>query len=235
MLPPEDKEMELVEHLGELRKRVVRISIAFISLISIIFYFSGSLLERFWYNTVGSLNPYLLSPLEWILARLTLSLIVSLIVLYPYIAYELYEFAKPGLYDHERKFIKTLVIPSYIVFILGSFISYKFIIPLLYKFALTYQAEPYLSVGRTLDNAIKLLVAFSLFLQIPLIVFLLENFKIVEYKVLKNFRYLVYIVAFLLLTNISMDFSGFTQILCVAIFVLMYEFGLAIIRVAKNI
>ena len=227
--------MDLKEHLGELRSRVIRIIVAVIFGMSVTFYISGSLLDKFWHSIFGDIPPYVLSPLEWIITRLSFSLILTLVILYPYIIYELYSFAKPGLYEHERKFIKSLIIPSYIIFVCGFFIAYKFIIPVLYNIALVSTAEPYLSAGKTVENAIKLLLAFGFFLQIPLVALLADRFGIVDYNTLKNMRLLVYIAVFLFLTNVTADFTGLTQIASLVLFVIMYELSLLLLRVAKNI
>ncbi|WP_456469139.1 twin-arginine translocase subunit TatC [Archaeoglobus sp.] len=232
--PPEDKELEITEHIAELRKRVLRICIAMISSISVMFYISYSPLLNFWYTLVGNRPLYVFSPIEWVVIRLTFSTLLSLVILYPYIIYELYLFAKPGLYEHERKFLRAILLPSYLIFIFGFFFAYEFAIPFLYKLALTNSAEPYLSAERTITNAFKLLFTFGIFFQIPLAMVLADRFKIVDYKTFKSFRIPVYIIILLLVTNLTMDFTGLTQFASLALFVAMYELGLLMLRIFQK-
>ncbi len=233
--PPEDREMDLRDHLEELRSRLVRIIVAVGAATVIIFYFSGTLLDKFWRSLFGPTPPYVLSPLEWLLTELSFSLTLALIILYPYIIFELYRFAKPGLYEHERKFLRNLIIPSYILFVFGLFIAYKFIVPEIYNLAKVSTASPYFSVGRAVGNAIKLLMSFALFLQIPLAMLLAERFGIVDYSTFKTMRIPLYIIVFLFFTNATANFAGLTQIVSMALFIVMYELGLLLLKVSIKI
>ncbi len=230
----EDREMEITEHIAELRRRVLRICIAFILLISVMFYLSYDPLLAFWHTLVGDLPIYVFSPIEWVVIRLSFSALLSLVILYPYIIYELYLFAKPGLYEHERKFLRTMLIPSYIIFVAGLFFAYKFAVPLLYDLALKTSYDPYLSAEKTIVNAFKLLITFGFFFQIPLAMVLAVHFRIVDYSTLRNLRLPLYIVILLLVTNLTMDFTGLTQFASLALFVCMYEIGLLILRIFKS-
>lgn len=228
--PLEDRELEITEHIAELRMRVLRISIAIIIAVSVMFYTSYSLLLNFWHTLVGDEPIYIFSPIEWVVIRLTFSTLLSLIILYPYIIYEFYLFAKPGLYEHERKFLKSILLPSYLIFIFGLFFAYEFV-PFLYRIAMANSLEPYLSAEKTITNAFKLLFTFGIFFQIPLAMVLANRFKIVDYETFKSFRIPVYIVILLLITNLTIDFTGLTQFACLTLFVIMYELGLLMLRV----
>ncbi len=233
--PPEDREMDLREHIAELRTRLIRIVIATVITMSAIFTFSGKIFSVFWHDLFGDLPFYVLSPVEWVVAMLSFSLIASLVLLYPYIIYELYSFAKPGLYEHERRFLKTIIIPSYIIFVVGLAAAYKFVIPTLYSIAITASADPYLSAGKTVSNAIKLMLSFGFFLQIPLVTLLANRYGVLDYQTFKMLRIPVYVLVFLLITNITADFTGLTQVASLALFVAMYELSLLLMRFAKNI
>jgi len=227
--PPEDRELELKEHIEELRKRLIRISAVLFLAVSTLFFVSYPYLVRFWNSLVGESPIYVFSPLEWIVIRIGFSILLSLIILYPYIMYELYLFAKPGLYDHERKFLKAILIPSYGIFLFGIFFAYKFVVPLLYTISLS-TAEPYLSAERTITNALKLLISFGFFFQIPLFMVLSDRFGVVNYSTYRNLRIPVYLIVFIFITNMTMDFTGLTQIASLSLFIVMYEIGLMMLR-----
>jgi sec-independent protein translocase protein TatC len=184
-----------------------------------------------WNNLFENQPIYVFAPLEWIVTQFIISLLASIVVLYPYISYELYLFAKPGLYEGERRFVRNLLIPSYIIFIFGILISFKLVVPFLYKVAYVATADPYLSAKKTLQNAIKVFFAFGVFLQIPLATLIAARLRLVDYKTMKNFRLPVYVMVFILVTNVSMDFTGITQIAILSLFVCMYELSLALLKI----
>ncbi len=231
----EDKELSLEEHLAELRVRVIKILIALAFSTSIVFFYSQDLIRSFWKTFFGSEEIYVYSPIEWIITRLLVSLLISLIVVYPYAIYEFYLFAKPGLYENERKFLKTLLIPSYLVFLLGFFIAYKLVIPILYKISYSSLAYPYFSAEKTLQNAFKILIAFGFSFQIPLAMLIAEKLKLVDYKTLKDYRLLIYLFVFILVMNSISDLSFITQISILVLFIVMYELGLLLLRIEKGL
>lgn len=222
------EEMEITEHLTELRARLIRVFLAFIPTFFLTFIFSKDLIKFLWFF---DFPPYVFSPLEWILVQLTLSLTISIVLIYPYFFFEIYQFTKPGLYENEIRFLKTIAIPSYIFFALGFLISVKILVPFIYSITIhTY--EPYLSASLTLENAIKLSLAIGFFTQIPLVVFLLIKFSLVSYKTLKSFRIFVYFAVFMFFMNLTADFGSLALFTAFIFFIFMFEVSLLIARIA---
>jgi len=226
----EDREQELTEHIAELRRRVIRIVSLLLILLPVLFYFSPYFIQKFWGELIGE-QMFAFSPPEWILLRLVFSLILSAIFVYPYAMLELYLFAKPGLYDSERQFLKAIIIPSYVLFLAGSYISYKFFVPFLYSLS---SGNPFYSVEKTALNAIKLSFAFGILLQIPLAMFLLDKFRILSYQSLRSMRIPIYLLLTILLLNSSADLGGLTQIAIIISFLIMFELGLLLLGVSKR-
>lgn len=224
------EEGELKEHIAELRKRVRRVILSFALIFPLTLYFSPNLIKKFWGELIGE-EMFVYSPTEWVLLCLVVSLIISMIVVYPYAMFELYLFAKPGLYDSERRFLKIAIIPSYIVFLVGSYISYKFLVPFLYSFSF---GNHFYSVEKTTLNALKLSFAFGILLQIPLVIILLESFRIVSYQTLKNLRLPLYLILTAFLLNSPADIGGLTQLAIILSFFIMFEISLLILRVSKR-
>jgi len=227
--PPEDREMELREHLAELKTRTLRIVIVTVAGIAILFGPSGYLIKEFW----GGIFPeerdmIVYSPTEWIMARITFSFIVTFFIAYPYIVYELYNFAKPGLYEHERKFVKTFLPFSYILFLLGTALAYFVVIPQLYSAVVTeyFGAEPQLSVKKTIYEVFKIFLAFGLAFQIPVLAVIAVKLGMIDSKWLKGKRLIVYIAVFILATNLTFDITGLSQIIILGLVVIMYEISI---------
>lgn len=226
----QDREQKVTEHIAELRVRMTRIVIFLLLLLPTLFYFSPVLIQLFWKEVINE-EMFAYSPLEWILLRFVFSLILSLIILYPYAMLELYFFAKPGLYESERRILKFAIIPSYLLFLTGSYISFEFLVPFLYSLS---SGNAYYSVERTALNALKISFALGILLQIPFAIFLLDKFKIMSYQTMKNMRLLIYLFLLALIFNSSADLGGLTQIALTLSFFIMFELGLFLLRLSKR-
>ncbi|HIP25349.1 MAG TPA: twin-arginine translocase subunit TatC [Archaeoglobus profundus] len=235
--PPEDKEMSLEEHLTELRKRIIRIGIVLSLGTAFIFIFGGKLMRIFW-NTLLSpnMNIYALSPMEILVAQLTFSFVLVFLIFYPYIVYELYQFAKPGLYENERKFVKTFLPFSYLLFIVGLALAYFVIIPKVFylSMALGMNAEPFLSAKKTLYTALKILVAFGLIFQIPVLAVIAVRVGLIDCNWLKEKRLIIYLAVFILATNVTLDLSGISQIIVLILVVIMYEISIILAKIMER-
>jgi sec-independent protein translocase protein TatC len=221
--------MELREHLAELKTRTLRILAVTIAGIAILFVPSGDLIKAFWKGIFREdLDMVVYSPTEWVMARITFSFIVTFFVAYPYIVYELYCFAKPGLYEHERKFVKTFLPFSYILFLLGTALAYFVVIPQLYSVVITtyFGAEPFLSVKKTLYGAFKIFLAFGLTFQIPVLAVIAVRLGMIDTRWLKGKRLIIYIAVFILATNLTLDISGLSQLIILGLVVVMYELSI---------
>ncbi len=235
--PPEDVDMELTEHIAELRKRLTRIVVALVAGLIVIFNFSDKIIKSLWdylFNTHIAMVAF--SPTEWIMARLAVSLVISFTILYPYIMYELYLFAKPGLYEHERKFLKIFLPFSYILFLTGAALALFVVLPRIYDLFIRgyLGAKPFLSVKRTLYSAFKVIIAFGLAFQIPVISAIATRLGLINAKWLKEKRLIVYIAVFLLATNVTLDFTGISQLIVLFIVVIMYEFSIQIAKLMEK-
>ncbi len=235
--PPEDVDMELTEHIAELRKRLTRIVVALVAGLIVVFNFSDKIIRELWnYLFHTHIAMVAFSPTEWIMARLAVSLVISFTVLYPYIMYELYLFAKPGLYEHERRFVKIFLPFSYVLFLTGAALAIFVVLPRMYSlFVRGYLgARPFLSVKRTLYSTFKVALAFGLAFQIPVLVAIAARLGIVNSKWLKDKRLIVYIAVFLLATNVTLDFTGISQLIVLSVVVVMYEVSILIAKLMEK-
>ena len=235
--PPEDVDMEITEHIAELRKRLMRVVFALVAGLIAVFNFSDKIIYALWnYMFHSRIAMVAFSPTEWIMARLAVSLMVAFAVLYPYIAYELYLFARPGLYDHERRFLKLFIPFSYILFLTGAALALLVVLPRVYSlFVRGYLgARPFLSVKRTLYSTFKVVLAFGLAFQIPALSAIAARLGLVNAKWLKEKRLIVYLAVFLLATNVTLDFTGFSQLIVLAVVVVMYEISIQIAKIMEK-
>jgi sec-independent protein translocase protein TatC len=235
--PPEDREMELREHLQELKKRTLRILVVIIAGMVVVFPFSPLLMREFWEGLfVRKLEMTVYAPTEWIMTQLFFSLIIVIFLTYPFLVYEIYQFAKPGLFEHERRFVKTFLPFSYLLFLIGTGLAYFIVIPKLYSWAVVpyFGAEPHLSVKRTLYGAFKIFFAFGLTFQIPVLALISVKLGLIDSNWLKGKRILVYVAIFILATNVTFDISGISQIVILALVALMYEVSIILAKLMER-
>jgi len=234
--PPEDREMELSEHLTELRMRLGR-GLLVLGVFFVIFFLNSSwLIREFWNTILPGREMVVYSPQEWIIAKIVFSVFLAFVVSYPYLMFEVYLFMKPGLYEHERKFLKTYIPLSYVFFLIGLGISIFIVVPKLYGFAAVEMlgSEPYLSVKRTLYNSLKISVALGLSMQLPVIAAISVRLGMISSRWLREKRLIVYLAVFILATNMTLDITGLSQIIVLVAFVVMYEISILVSSVAEK-
>jgi len=151
---PADHTMSFGDHLEELRRRILYALAAPIPLFIIIFFFSDTLVEWLLLPVYDVLRAHdlppdlqVLSPPEFLLAKLKLSLIAAIVLTTPWIIYQAWRFVAPGLYQHERRFIYVLFPGSFILSIAGLLLLYFIMLPLMLHVLVMFGANVNLGPG----------------------------------------------------------------------------------------
>ncbi len=218
----------------ELRNRLAIVIIWLVLGVIIAYPFSAKGMLLVWKEFINS-NVYMTaySPLEWMFARLKLSLVFALAITVPQFFYQLYRFAGKGLYPNERRFFLKIIPVSFLLFILGAAIGYFIVLPVMFKYILFYSgdmATAQLSVQDTLSAVTTILAGFGIVFQLPLLVVFAVKLGLVKYQTLKKQRMLVYsaIMAFSLF--LSPDPTFIAQIVVALLLAVLFEFSLLLIR-----
>jgi sec-independent protein translocase protein TatC len=229
---PGDQEMPLVEHFKELRGRMIIAAIPIVLITSIAFLFSGQLLQMIWKQTVPvPMTVY--SPMELIIAKLTLSLMCALFFGIPVIMYEGFMFVGKGLYPNEKIFFIKVVPFSFILFTAGAALAYFIAIPLMFKYTILYSidvAAPQISVIKTISTITTLAMSFGLIFQFPLLLIFSIRMRLLKRESLRGKRKIIYgaLIAFALF--VSPDPSALSELIVAAVLVLLFEFSLLVAR-----
>ena len=207
---PEDddssgKQMSFLEHLEELRQRLVRSAISVFAGFLICFYFSDHIyafLARPITETLASLNlpPKLVmtNPVDAFNLYIKLSIVGGIFVAAPYILFQLWLFISPGLYRHEKRYIWPFVGMTSGLFFAGGFFAYRFAFPAALKFLLEFghQFTPMITIHEYWDLALTIIVGVGVVFELPVVILLLSIFGIVTPRFLiRNIRYAVVITA----------------------------------------
>lgn len=226
---PGDTELPLREHLSELRNRLFVIIIVVFVVFALIFPFSGDILKIIWDDLLPGMPMIVYSPLEFLITRLTISLIGALALGVPLVIYEAFAFAGRGLYPNEKMFFFKLVPLSFLLFLLGAALAYSIAAPSIFMYTETYAggiAEPGISLRETFSILTTLVLGFALVFQFPLLVMASIKLGLIRREQVKGKRTLVYGLLLALAFLLPPDMTGVSQLLVAGLLVLLFELGL---------
>lgn len=235
--------MSLMEHLGELRMRLVRIVVVLL-VACIVFYLATPTVAQFLLLPVAEFLPAnedgqvllnVLGAFDAFALRFQLSLWASLVATAPFILWQILAFFLPALKPKERKWFLPTFIAGVALFIFGTVFCYLIILNPAFEW-LTDQASGFANIlpeaSKWVDIIIKFEIGFGLGFELPLVVFYLVIFNIISYKKLRaSWRY-VYIGLLIFSAMVTPDASPVTMGLMFAALVLLYEISLLVARIA---
>lgn len=221
----DDKQLTLVEHLSELRRRLV---ICFLSI------FAGSLLcylviKRildFLVKPVGKL--VFIAPQEAFIAYLKLSLIAGIFLALPVILYQIWCFVSTGLKQNEKKYLLFYGPFSFVLFLAGASFAYFLILPLGLRFLLgfaTSALQPMISISRYVSFVGMLLLVFGVVFELPLVIMFLTKINLVSPKLLREKRKYAILLIFIIAAVLTPP-DIVTQILMAGPLILLYEISI---------
>lgn len=238
--PAEDVEgyrMTLLEHLWELRTRMIRAGVALLVACGIALPF-GSDLNRFFrlpaepYFPEGS-SFSSISPLEIFVTNLKMSLFAAVFLAAPVLFYQAWKFVAPGLYKSERRLVVPFVLFSTFFFTSGAAFCYVYILPFAMKFLLGFSGDGIdsaISVAAYLSDVTRLLLAFGAVFELPLAIFFLARAGIVSAEGLASFRKYAVILIFVTAAMLTPP-DPVTQLGLAIPLLFLYEIGVIVARI----
>ncbi|MFD1251875.1 Sec-independent protein translocase protein TatC [Devosia equisanguinis] len=190
-------EAPLLEHLIELRKRLINSAIAIVVLMVICFLLAGNIFDillnpyRSIYANPGDMELIYTAPQEFFFTQLNLAFFGAIFLGFPYIATQIYGFVAPGLYKHERKALVPYLIATPIFFLLGAAMVYFVVLPMALNFFAGMQTDEIkllAKVSEYLGLAMTLILAFGICFQLPVVLTLLAQIDLVNVDQLKKGR-----------------------------------------------
>jgi len=208
----EEKSMPLLDHLIELRTRLINSVIAVLVLFFISYYFSleiydflvaplADVLEE-----MGGERRLIFTALhEAFFTYIKVAFFAALFLAFPFIAIQVWMFIAPGLYKNEKKAFAPFLIATPILFFMGGALVYYFIFPLAWKFFLSFESvggegalpiQLEAKVDQYLSLVMQLIFAFGLCFELPVVLTLLGRVGMVTSKGLKEKRKYAVVLAF---------------------------------------
>lgn len=226
--------LTLVEHLAELRTRII-ISILTLAVGVVVgFYYSSPLVE-FITRLPGDL--VYLYPGEAFMVHLQVALIVGVMLSSPVVLYQVIRFVVPGLLAKERRILSVGLPLSLLLFVVGIVFAYQVILPLAYKFFLGFSSdslEPMISIGNYVAFVFRLVLPFGLVFQLPLFVLILTSIGVLSPAFLVRSRKYMILVIVIVATVLTPP-DVISQTLMALPMLILYEVSIVLARlVVRN-
>ncbi len=248
----EDSSAPLIEHLTELRTRLIHSAVAFIIGMVIAFYFWNPVFNFLTHPLCDAMAArgqpdcglIMIKLQEGFFVAVSISLLGGLVLAFPYISYQMWRFVAPGLYKSEKNAFLPFLLASPFMFFLGAAFAYYVVTPMAFNFFLSFQ-----QVGTTpgdgsssaiagiafqgsaqeyLKLTIKFIVAFGLCFQLPVLLTLMGKAGLVSAKGLKSVRKYA-IVGILVLAAVVTPPDVMTQTILFVVVYGLYEISIFLV------
>lgn len=226
-------EMPFLEHLEELRTRIIR------SLLAVVggFGIGAWAVDRFDLINVikRPIAPYIpsgklviLSPTEPVIIVLKLSLYVGLVLASPVILYQIWAFLAPALYSKERRLLIPSLLAGLVLFLVGAALGYAFVVPPSLKMLLSFEANSFtnmITYQEYFSFVVHLVLALGLSFELPLVIIILASVGLVTPRALNRFRKMAIILAMIAGAALSPSPDVVTMLIMTAPLLVLYEVG----------
>ena len=246
----EDSSAPLIEHLAELRTRLIRSALAFVIGIFVCFYFWNPMYDFLTRPICNALiareqncELILIKLQEGFFVAIRISIMGGFALAFPVISYQLSRFVAPGLYKSEKNAFLPFLLASPFMFFAGASFAFFVVMPLAYDFFLNFQQvgqgesaqiDFQGSAGEYLSLTITFILAFGLCFQLPVLLSLLGKAGLVSAEGLSTVRKYA-VVAILVVAGLVTPPDVFTQVILFVVVYGLYEVSIQIVkRIEKN-
>ncbi len=238
--PPGPGQMPLFDHLRELRVRILRALLAVLAGFFICYFFAGQIqkaleapLLEVLRELPGVSGKFVYTGMaEAFLVELKVALVAGFFLAAPFVFYQFWAFAAPGLYPQERRLIIPLALFTGLFFVAGASFGYFVVFPPAFKFFMSFNSESVQAMPRLAEYfgfCIQLLFAFGLVFELPLLAFFLARFGVITASMLRKFRGYALIGAFVLGALLTPP-DVVSQLLMAGPLIVLYEISILVVK-----
>ena len=229
-LMQEASSMSVVDHLSELRTRLVIAIVAIIIGTLGAYYYVEDILQIL-VAPAGKL--YYTKPTEAFFTYMKISLVAGSIVSSPVWFYQIWAFIVPALSKGEKR-VTFMVVPTAVVlFVVGVLFSYYLVLPMAIQFFIgfgTDELQPLFSIGQYIDFVIAFILPFGITFELPLILIALGVLGILSSDRLREYRKMFILLAFIIGAAISPTPDMLSQTMIAGPMILLYEISYGVLR-----
>ena len=244
-----DKEMPLLDHLAELRRRLIWSGVAILVAFGVCYYFSPQIYNFLAEPLAHALEargekPQLIytALYEVFFTYIQVALFAGLFISFPVIATQLWLFIAPGLYKKEKRAMLPFLVATPILFFMGGALAYYIVLPTIYKFLLGFQTHTghgnevdiqlMAKVSEYLSTVMKIIFAFGVSFELPVALTLLGRVGILTSAGLKKYRRYAYVGCFIIAAILAPP-DALTMCILAGPLLLLYEISVISVRLAE--
>lgn len=229
--------MPLLDHLGELRRRLTIVVVSIV-IATVVMYFATPTIIDVLTDPIKPYVPngqfYLGTALGGFSVRFGIAVKVAAVMCVPMIIWQILAFFLPALKPNERRWVVPTVLVAVVLFFVGVIFCYSLIIPPAFEW-LTGEtaavATPWAQLDDYINTEILLMIGFGVGFELPLIVFYLAIFHIVPYASFRGAWRYIYVALLIISACVTPDASPVTLMFMYAAMILLYEISLAAVRI----
>jgi sec-independent protein translocase protein TatC len=236
--PPEDElagtEQPFVQHLVELRDRLIKtmIAVGIAAAVLALFPGPGALYDLLAAPLIAHLpagsQMIATSVISPFLVPLKVLMMAAFLLALPVVLWQAWAFVAPGLYSHEKRLVMPLVVSSTILFFVGVAFCYFFVFGQVFKFIQSFAPKSITAapdIEAYLSFVLTMFIAFGLAFEVPIVVIVLARMQIVSLQKLKDFRGYFVVLAFIIAAIITPP-DVVSQLALAIPMCLLYEVGI---------
>lgn len=233
--------MPFTAHLGELRSRLIKtllaVMVAFLGCFAIVETLFSILTAPLLRIQAPGLTLIGTGVAEAFFTKIKVAFIASLFLSLPVILWQSWQFIAPGLYEREKRYARNFVFFGTLFFLLGAWFCYEAIFQVGYNFFLKrYQAidvRPAIRIGEYLSFSSKLLLAFGITFELPVLAYFLTRIGLIDHRFLiRHFRYAILFI--FLLAAILTPPDIVSQVLLAVPLIVLYGISIAVAYLARQ-
>ena len=258
-----EKELTFWDHLDEFRKVLFRIIIVVVAVMIITFlnkemlfdiilapYKSDFIIYRFFCRISEIVSMPEICPGEFyvelintelpsqFLIHLSTAFYAGILLVFPYILYQIYRFVSPALYENERKYSVRVIVFSGLLFLFGILLNYFLIFPLSFRFLATYQVSEDVRNMINLSSYIDTLMMLSLMLgimsELPVLSWLFAKLGFLSATFMKKYRKHAIVLILIVAAIITPTTDAFTLMLVFVPIYILYELSICVVKITER-
>lgn len=221
-----EKNLTIVGHLTELRKRLIYSSIVLLTAIAVSYNFSEFMVKHI-IDIAPDINFVFIAPAELLMSYIKIAVISGFVVSAPFLLLQSWLFISPGLKKNERRTIAASLFIGGFFFVAGVAFSYLVILPIMLQFFMGFQIEQIeemISFSNYLSFVVNTLLSFGIIFELPILMVIMTKFHILNVSFIKKNRKYTILIIFIIAAVLTPP-EVITQILLAGPMLLLFEIG----------
>jgi len=232
-----EKNLTLMEHLAELRQRLIKSVIAVVITTGVSFAFARQLFEFFQSRAGDDVYFQYIEVTEMVGLYMKLCLYSGIVLALPFLIYQIVMFVRPALTSNEKKYLYVLLPGVVLFFFAGAAFAYYVFLPPALEFLIDFPltsgiAEPQIRIGPYISMVAKMLLVMGLVFELPIIIYFFTRIGIITPRGLSKYRKFSYVGAFIVSAIVTPTIDPVNQTIVAIPIIILYEIGILLSKLA---